>query len=176
MSLDLWPPPSSLCLCGHLASSWVSVSCSPLIRTRSLDQVPCSRTASSSLGHVYRNPISKEVASAAREVGMSTYLFRGAILQPAAPRRGWPQWAGAGSLRRLLEKQWLGAGLGLSAGWEGDGVLGTWGDISDAAVLSSQRSWRWGRGLPYYTDKITCIQMRPPLGASREAQTPQVPG
>lgn len=102
---------------------------------------------------------------------MSTYLFWGAILQPATPRRGWPQWAGAGSLRRLLEKQWLGARLGLTAGWEGDGVLGTWGDIPGPSDPGGGV-----RGLPYYTDEITCIQMWPPLGASREAQTPQVPG
>lgn len=113
----------------------------------------------------------KEVTSAAPEVGMSTHLFWDAILQPAAPRRGWPRWAGAGSLWRLLEKQWLGAGLGLTAGWEGGGVLGTRGDITDAAALSSQRSWRWDQGaaLLYRRDHRGLQRGTDPSGARLSA-------
>lgn len=105
---------------------------------------------------------------------MSTDLFWDAILQPAAPRRGWPRWAGAGSLWRLLEKQWLGAGLGLTAGWEGGGVLGTRGDITDAAALSSQRSWRRDQGaaLLYRRDHRGLQRGTDPSGARLSAGPP----
>ena len=74
-------------------------------------------------------------------------------------------------MRRLLEKQWLGAGLGLPAGWEGDGVLGTWGGIPDVAVLSSQRSWRWGQGtaLLYRRDHRDLQRGTDPSGARLSA-------
>ena len=162
--------PSGLCLCGHLLL--LSLCPLPLLQGHGRG----TRAPAPGPPHLYsvmstEALFPKEVTSAAPEVGMSMYLFWDAMLQPAAPRRGWPWWAGAGSLQRLLEKEWLGAGLGLNAGWEGGVVLGTQGDITDTAVLSSQRSWRWGQraALLYRRDHRGLQRGTDPSGARLSA-------
>lgn len=116
-------------------------------KAQSLDQdPPCFSAASSSLGLIRRDCLSKDRLHRAWGVGVDT-----PVEEPPSSLLHRDEVAAAGSDLKLAAtpgEEAVKAGLWLTTWWEGVGMVlwGRGGDVTDTVTLSPQQSWVWGQG------------------------------